>query len=120
MMGDVHVIGDDLTSVMNVSSLTWLRPAFLISLQLWLDNESTMTGMSSTLHRIATTLSGWTNSLFGQTLSRARLNAIASYDQSNDLFRVRTHPAVFSFTALIRIIGFPLRGDDVLLCSLGP
>jgi cyclopropane-fatty-acyl-phospholipid synthase len=63
--------------------------------QIWLDNEESMQCMSSSLHRVASALSGWTNALFGQTLSRARLNAMASYDQSNDLFRVRAlvHPS---------------------------
>jgi cyclopropane-fatty-acyl-phospholipid synthase len=48
-----------------------------------------MANMSSTLHKVASTLSGWSNAFFGQTLGRARLNAMASYDQSNELFRVR-------------------------------
>jgi hypothetical protein len=59
--------------------------------QLWLDNEARMTGLSSFTHRLATTLSGWTNAFLGQTLSRARLNAVASYDQSNELFMVRPY-----------------------------
>lgn len=47
-----------------------------------------MSGLSSTFDRIASTLSSWMTAFLGQTLSRARLNAMASYDQSNELFKV--------------------------------
>ena len=48
-----------------------------------------MTGISSLYGRLAAALSGLRNAFFGQTRSRARLNVIASYDQSNELFKVR-------------------------------
>lgn len=48
-----------------------------------------MSGLRSSYNRIVTGISGLCNAFFGQTRSRARLNAIASYDQSNDLFKVR-------------------------------
>lgn len=62
-------------------------------IDLWLDNSSSMSGLSSTLNRVVSTLSGLHNGIIGQTRSQARLNAIASYDQSNELFKVsNTHP----------------------------
>lgn len=48
-----------------------------------------MDGLSSTVSRITSAISGLSNAFLGQTRSRARLNAIASYDQSNELFKVR-------------------------------
>ena len=44
--------------------------------------------LSSTVARLSSALSSLYNSFLGQTPSQARLNAIASYDQSNELFRV--------------------------------
>lgn len=44
--------------------------------------------LSSTFARISSALSALYNSFLGQTISQARLNAIASYDQSNELFKV--------------------------------
>ncbi|OBZ71975.1 Tuberculostearic acid methyltransferase UfaA1 [Grifola frondosa] len=69
MLGEVEV--NDLKATMN----------------LWLDNESSITGLSSTLGRISAIISGFSNAFLGQTHSRARLNVIASYDQSNELFK---------------------------------
>ncbi|KAI0699495.1 cyclopropane-fatty-acyl-phospholipid synthase [Cerioporus squamosus] len=54
---------------------------------LWLDNQSTMSAISSLYGRVAAAFSGLRNAFFGQTRSRARLNVIASYDQSNELFK---------------------------------
>ncbi|KAN0097861.1 Mycolic acid cyclopropane synthetase domain containing protein [Tylopilus felleus] len=56
-------------------------------MDLWLDNESGMDGLSSTISRVSSAISGLSNAFLGQTRSRARLNAIASYDQSNELFK---------------------------------
>jgi hypothetical protein len=47
-----------------------------------------MTGLSSAASRVASAISGFSNAFLGQTLEKARLNAIASYDQSNELFKV--------------------------------
>ena len=44
--------------------------------------------LSSTVARLSSALSGLYNSFLGQSRSQARLNAIASYDQSNELFKV--------------------------------
>ena len=64
-------------------------PRIIVFFQLWLDNQSTMSAISSLYGRVAAALSGLRNAFFGQTRSRARLNVIASYDQSNELFKVR-------------------------------
>jgi cyclopropane-fatty-acyl-phospholipid synthase len=56
--------------------------------QLWLDNESGMDGLTSAVSRVTSAISGLSNAFLGQTRSKARLNAIASYDQSNELFKV--------------------------------
>ena len=57
--------------------------------QLWLDNRAGMEfTLSSTVARLSSALSSLYNSFLGQTRSQARLNAIASYDQSNELFKV--------------------------------
>ena len=44
--------------------------------------------LSSTISRVSSTLSGFYNNILGQSRTNARLNAIASYDQSNELFKV--------------------------------
>lgn len=50
--------------------------------------------LSSTLARVSSTLTGLYNGILGQTQSQARLNVIASYDQSNELFKVISHTPV--------------------------
>ncbi|KAI0792644.1 cyclopropane-fatty-acyl-phospholipid synthase [Abortiporus biennis] len=69
MSGDIEV--NDLKVVMN----------------LWLDNQSNMIGLSSIVSRASSALSSLYITIFGQTKSQARLNAISSYDQSNELFK---------------------------------
>ncbi|KAF5390412.1 hypothetical protein D9757_005221 [Collybiopsis confluens] len=70
MVGDIEV--EDLKSCMD----------------LWLDNQAGMEEtLSSSFARISSAISGLYNSFLGQTKSQARLNAIASYDQSNTLFK---------------------------------
>ena len=59
-----------------------------------------MTGISTTLNRVASYFSGISNAFAGQTKSQARLNAIASYDQSNELFKVNTHRISIAFVKL--------------------
>ena len=46
-----------------------------------------MIGLDSTLSRLGAVISGLYNSFFGQSLSRAKLNVMDAYDQSNDLFK---------------------------------
>ena len=55
-----------------------------------------MAGLSTTLNKVATVISGVSIAITGQTKHRARLNAIASYDQSNELFKVRFTRLAFS------------------------
>jgi cyclopropane-fatty-acyl-phospholipid synthase len=43
--------------------------------------------LSSTVAKISSAMTALYNSFLGQTRSQARLNAIASYDQSNELFK---------------------------------
>jgi cyclopropane-fatty-acyl-phospholipid synthase len=47
-----------------------------------------MDNLSSAVSRVTSAISGLSNAFIGQTRSKARLNAIASYDQSNELFKV--------------------------------
>ncbi|KAG6918497.1 hypothetical protein DXG01_013857 [Tephrocybe rancida] len=57
-------------------------------MDLWLENQSGMEDtLSSVVARVSSAVSGLYNSFLGQTRSQARLNAIASYDQSNELFK---------------------------------
>lgn len=51
-----------------------------------------MRAISSTVGRLSSLVSGFSNAFRGQTRSQARLNAIASYDQSNELFKVSPLP----------------------------
>ena len=46
-----------------------------------------MLGLDSSLSRLSAMVSGLYNAFFGQSLSRARLNVMDAYDQSNDLFK---------------------------------
>jgi cyclopropane-fatty-acyl-phospholipid synthase len=56
---------------------------------LWLENQAGMENtLSSSVARISSAASALYNTFLGQTISQARLNAIASYDQSNELFKV--------------------------------
>ncbi|KAF9782351.1 Mycolic acid cyclopropane synthetase-domain-containing protein [Thelephora terrestris] len=69
MMSDIDVV--DLKGMMN----------------LWLDNYDEMTGLDSTLSSLSAMVSGLYNAFLGQSPSRARLNVMDAYDQSNDLFK---------------------------------
>ncbi|KAI0318099.1 cyclopropane fatty acid synthase [Amylostereum chailletii] len=69
MMGQVKI--KNLGNIMNV----------------WLENEAGMTGTMPFVARLTATLSGLSNAFFGQTLHNSKLNVIASYDQSNELFK---------------------------------
>ena len=46
-----------------------------------------MTGLDSALSKLSAMVSGLYNAFLGQSLSRARLNVMNAYDQSNDLFK---------------------------------
>ncbi|KAF7354858.1 Cyclopropane-fatty-acyl-phospholipid synthase [Mycena sanguinolenta] len=60
------------------------------AMKLWLENQAGMEAtLSSVVAKISSTMSSLYNSFLGQTRSQARLNVIASYDQSNELFKAR-------------------------------
>lgn len=87
MIGDVQV--SSLKGAMNVRHSSPILFALTKYPQLWLDNRAGMElTLSSTLAKVSSTLSSLYNSFLGQSRSQARLNAIASYDQSNELFKV--------------------------------
>jgi hypothetical protein len=75
--------------------------------------------LSSTVAKLSSAVTSLYNSFLGQTRSQARLNAIASYDQSNELFKVRHRER----NSLANLIFFsPViskQGDDVLMCTVG-
>ncbi|KIY73288.1 S-adenosyl-L-methionine-dependent methyltransferase [Cylindrobasidium torrendii FP15055 ss-10] len=57
-------------------------------MNLWLENQTGMEStLTSTYARVMSILSSLHNCFFGQSKTNARLNAIASYDQSNQLFK---------------------------------
>ncbi|KAI0092483.1 Mycolic acid cyclopropane synthetase-domain-containing protein, partial [Irpex rosettiformis] len=56
-------------------------------MRLWLDNQQSFSELSTRFSRFLSFVSSLANALFGQTKFQARLNAITSYDQSNDLFQ---------------------------------
>ncbi|KAH8115801.1 cyclopropane fatty acid synthase [Phellopilus nigrolimitatus] len=96
---EAYMIGD--VQVNNLKSL----------MDLWLDNRSGMAGLSTTLSKIVSTISGLSNAFTGQTRSRARLNAIASYDQSNELFKAFLSKEMMYSTALWSDAEGGFRGD---------
>jgi cyclopropane-fatty-acyl-phospholipid synthase len=91
MIGNIELDSDKLANVMKVSVLidddhtVLLTP---IPFQLWLDNQSRMVSLTSVFKRFNLALSGLYSAFLGQTLTQARFNVVASYDQSNELFKV--------------------------------
>ena len=53
-----------------------------------------MSGATSFVSRLPAAFSGLSNAFFGQTLHNSKLNVIASYDQSNELFKVNGLPLI--------------------------
>ncbi|KAF9032643.1 putative cyclopropane fatty acid synthase [Hymenopellis radicata] len=99
MIGDIEV--PDLRAAMN----------------LWLDNQSGMEDtLSSTFTRVTSIVSGFYNSYLGQTKANARLNVIASYDQSNELFKAFLSQEMMYSCALWDDAEGGVRGD----LDLGP
>jgi len=86
MAGGVQV--SSLKDFMDVSVAPVMCLAIRICLQLWLSNRTRMEKFTSTVWKACSAVSGLYNGFFGQTHSQARLNAVASYDQSNELFKV--------------------------------
>ncbi|KAG5221483.1 cfs1 protein [Salix suchowensis] len=67
--------------------------------------------LSSTLARVSSTLTGLYNGILGQTQSQARLNVIASYDQSNELFKAFLSKEMMYSCALWGEAENGVRGD---------
>ncbi|OSD00401.1 cyclopropane-fatty-acyl-phospholipid synthase [Trametes coccinea BRFM310] len=80
-------------------------------MDLWLDNQSTIASASSLYSRLFAAFSGLRNAFFGQTRSRARLNVIASYDQSNELFKAFLSKEMMYSCALWDEAEGGVRGD---------
>jgi len=84
------------------------------AMDLWLENQSGMEAtLSSTVAKISSTVSGLYNSFLGQTRSNARLNVIASYDQSNELFKAFLSKEMMYSCALWDEAEGGVRGDLV-------
>ncbi|TFK22195.1 putative cyclopropane fatty acid synthase [Coprinopsis marcescibilis] len=82
------------------------------AMDLWLDNQSGMEmTLSSTVARISSAMTALYNSFLGQTRSQARLNAIASYDQSNELFKAFLSKEMMYSCALWGEAEGGVRGD---------
>ncbi|EDR07813.1 cyclopropane-fatty-acyl-phospholipid synthase [Laccaria bicolor S238N-H82] len=97
---EAYMIGD-----VEVSSLKG-------AMNLWLENESGMANtLSSTVAKVSSAMSGLYNSFLGQTRSQARLNAIASYDQSNELFKAFLSKEMMYSCALWSEAEGGVRGD---------
>ncbi len=67
--------------------------------------------LSSTFTRVTSTVSGFYNSFLGQTKANARLNVIASYDQSNELFKAFLSQEMMYSCALWDDAEAGVRGD---------
>lgn len=78
--------------------------------------------LSSAVARLSSAISSTYNCFLGQTRSQARLNAIASYDQSNELFKVSDSIKhdVYTHTNRVihQILGIPQQRNDVLMRPL--
>ncbi|KAF8803927.1 cyclopropane-fatty-acyl-phospholipid synthase [Phlegmacium glaucopus] len=121
---DVHiqVINDNFWFRILLSGDLGFSEAFMIgdikvsslkgAMDLWLDNQAGMeVTLSSTVARLSSALSSIYNSFLGQTRSQARLNAIASYDQSNELFKAFLSKEMMYSCALWSEAEGGVRGD---------
>ncbi|KAJ7683312.1 CFS1-like protein [Mycena rosella] len=54
---------------------------------IWLANAVHLDGLSTILHRLFSAVFKLTSNLLGQSIARARLNAVAGYDASNTMFQ---------------------------------
>lgn len=93
MAGDVHI------------------PDLRGAMKLWIDNQSAMEHLASSYSHLTSRLSGLFNKILGQTVSQARLNAIASYDQSNELFKAFLSSEMMYSCALWSEAEGGVRGD---------
>lgn len=67
--------------------------------------------LSSTVAKVSSAMSALYNNILGQTRSQARLNAIASYDQSNELFKAFLSKEMMYSCALWGLEEGGVRGD---------
>jgi cyclopropane-fatty-acyl-phospholipid synthase len=74
-----------------------------------------MCDSTSIFVQLTTALSGLYNALFGQSLHNSKLNVIASYDQSNELFKVR--PGLMRLVRSVLIIPCEAFLDDRMMYS---
>ncbi|KAL5527065.1 hypothetical protein ACEPAG_5856 [Sanghuangporus baumii] len=115
------VINDTFWSRVLISSDLGFSEAYMIGdvqvsdlkavFDLWLDNQVGMSNLSSTINRIVSAISSLSIALLGQTKSKARLNAIASYDQSNELFKAFLSKEMMYSCALWNDAEGGVRGD---------
>lgn len=97
---EAYMIGD-----IEVSSLKG-------AMGIWLENQAGMEDtLSSTVAKVSSAISSLYNHLLGQTHSQARLNAIASYDQSNELFKAFLSKEMMYSCALWTEAEGGVRGD---------
>jgi cyclopropane-fatty-acyl-phospholipid synthase len=71
----------------------------------------------STLSKVSSVISGLSNAFLGQSHTQSRLNAIASYDQSNDLFKVPFPFYRSSFLTMTTLKSF-LSEEMMYSCAL--
>jgi dephospho-CoA kinase len=89
MLGEVGV--DNLKAIFEVRfghsfiSTTLKRKLFR---KIWIMNATHLNGLSTILHQLFSAFYSFTSTLFGQNISRARLNVTAGYDVSNTMFQV--------------------------------
>lgn len=63
-------------------------------------------------------MSAISNAFFGQTLAQARLNAVASYDQSNELFKVSSDIYLRAWFLTAHILKAFLSNEMMYSCAL--
>ncbi|KAI0312761.1 CFS1-like protein [Amylostereum chailletii] len=80
-------------------------------LDLWLDNREHLSGLHSVYSRVLSTMSSLAVRFFGQTLSNAKLNAIAGYDCCNELFEAFLGETMMYSSALWPDSTGGVRGD---------
>ncbi|KAH9012925.1 Mycolic acid cyclopropane synthetase-domain-containing protein [Lactarius pseudohatsudake] len=97
MMGEIELKSDNLEGFMS----------------LWLENESRMTSLNSVFKRLSSAVSGVYIALFGQTLTQARLNCVAGYDLSNELFKAFLSKEMMYSSALFSEEEGGVHGDLV-------
>ncbi|KAH9483010.1 Tuberculostearic acid methyltransferase UfaA1 [Psilocybe cubensis] len=118
----LHIVNDNFWFRIMLSGDLGFSEAYMIgdvqvsslkgAMDIWLQNQSGMEDtLSSTIAKISSAVSSLYNNLLGQTRSQARLNAIASYDQSNELFKAFLSKEMMYSCALWSEAEGGVRGD---------